>query len=152
MTICYCKYYDTVSFLFLQILDLRCISPDEKLSYIQNLHCMDINMSANKSVSLTLKWTDQNNSLDPITHSNVYATSLLGESGGNEVMSWKGECVYLGTAYTNCFRVNGMHILSNDLKKQPFGIEFRLQAVTVSRRKCSVNDADSITVWFNQYL
>ena len=109
-------------------------------------------MSADRSVSLTLKWTHLKNTVDPITHCNVYATSLLGESCGKEVMTWKGECIFLGSAFTNCFRVCGMHILSNDLKKQPFGIEFRLQAVTYSRRKPSVNNADSITVWFNQYL
>ena len=108
---------------------------------------MDVDVSIENTVSLTIKWDISNNPADPITHCNVYATSLLGEPVGKAV-SWKGDCIYIGVAYANCFRVCGMHMLSNDLKEQPFGVEFRLQSVTLARRKPSVNSADSITVWF----
>ena len=111
---------------------------------------MDITTSADSTISLTLKWTVSNNPVDPISHCNVYATSLLGGSGEAEGASWTGERIYLGSAYASCYRVHGMHMLSSDLKEQPFGLGFRVQSVTIGRRKPSVDDADSITVWFNQ--
>lgn len=74
----------------------------------------------------------------------MYATSLL---GGSEGTGWKGECVYLGSAYANCYRVCDMHVLSNNLKEEQFGVQFRVQPVTLARRKPNVKDADSITVW-----
>ena len=89
-----------------------------------------------------------NYSLDPITHCNIYSTSLLAVSNETQIHAWKGERIYLGTAYANSFRVTQMHILSSDLRKQPFGLELRVQLVTLARRKHNVKYADSITVWF----
>ena len=130
-------------------MDVKCISLDEKPSYIHNLHCIDISVSRDNRVSLTLKWTVSSNPVDPISHCNVYATSLLGRSEGKESANWKGDCIFLGTAYANCFRVCSMHMLSNNLKEQPFGIEFKVQSVTSARRKPSVDKADSISLQFN---
>ena len=110
---------------------------------------MDICISTDNTISFTLKWTVSNNHVDPITHCYVYATTLLGDSEAKEGTSWNGEPVYLGSAYASCYRVCSMHMLSNNLKEQPFGLELRVQPVTLSRRKPSVDDADSITVWFS---
>jgi hypothetical protein len=134
----------------LKILDIKCLSLDERPSYIHNLTCIDINsVSADNTISLTLKWTVSNNHADPITHCNVYATTLLGGFEEEEGTSWNGEPIYLGSAYASSYRVCNMHMLSSNLKEQPFGLELRVQPVTLSRRKPSVDDADSITVWCN---
>ena len=134
-------------FYSMQILDAKCISPEEKLSYIENIHFTDLDVSAeNNQLSFTLKWTAVNNDLDPITHCNIYSMCLLGVS---DESTWRGERVFLGAAYANCFRLTGIHILSSDLRKQQFGLELRVQPVTSSRRKNNVNDTDSITVWFD---
>lgn len=132
----------------LQILDVRCVSLEDKPSYIHNLHCTDLVVSDGNTASLTLNWTPSNNPMDPIDHCYVYTTCLLGRE--NEEDLWQGECVYLGTAYANCYRVCSMHILSHDLKEQPFGLRLVVQAVTESRRKPSVSDADSLVVWFTK--
>lgn len=127
-------------------MNAECVSPNEKPSYIENLGFLDLNVSMHNTVSLTLKWTTLNNPIDPITHCNVYASNLLGIAKDTR---WKGENIYLGAAYANCFRVHCMHMLTNDLKEQLFGLEFKVQPVTSARRKPSVDNADSITVWFN---
>ena len=129
---------------------MKCISPQEKMSYIENVRIADVVMCNEKiSLSFTVKWTVINNPLDPITHSNIYATSLLGKSDEIKTHSWNGDCVYMGTAYADCFRLHGIYILSNDLRIHPFGLELKVQSVTSARRKLCVNDSDSITVWFN---
>ena len=102
----------------------------------------------NTQFSLTLKWNVVNNPLDPITHCNIYAASLLANSEEVKTPTWKGICIYRGQAYANCFRLCGTHVLSNDLRKQLFGLELRVQSVTSTRRKSSVDNADSLTVWF----
>ena len=123
-----------------------CISPDETPSHIENLHYLDLDLHVlmDKTVSLTLKWTTLNNSIDPITHCNIYASNLLGTKG---CPSWNGDHIYLGMAHANCFRVCCLHILSNNLKEQPFGFEFKVQPVTSSRRKPSIDNSNSLTVW-----
>jgi hypothetical protein len=131
----------------LKILDVNCISPDEKPSCIESLHIIDIIVSAEKTVALTLKWTLLNNSVDPITQCNIYCTSLLG-GAEEQTATWKGEYVYLGAAYANCFRVCSMHMLSSNLREESFGLEFRVQLVTSGRRKPSVDNADCVIVWF----
>ena len=130
----------------LQILDIRCVCLKDRPSYIYNLHYTDLVVSDNSTFSLTLSWTPFNNPIDPIDHCNVYATCLLGRE--KEGVSWEGECVYLGTAYANCYRVCSMHILSRDLEEQPFGLKLVVQTVTKSRRKPSVHNADTLVVCF----
>jgi hypothetical protein len=134
----------------LKVLDIKCISTQERMSFIENLQITDLVMCAEKMpLSFTVRWTVMNNSLDPITHCNVYATSLLGRSDEMKTHTWKGDCVYLGTAYANCFRLHGMHILSNDLTIHPFGLEVKVQSVTSTRRKPRVDNSDSVTIWFS---
>ena len=141
-----CMYMDTY-ILFLQILDIKCLSLEKEPSFIRNLHCTDVTVSKTNTISLTLNWTNSNNPVDPIDHCNLYATCLLG-SPEKEGSCWQGQCIYLGSAYANCFRACGLHLLSGDLKEQPFGLKFRVQSVTAARRKPSVEDADRLVVWF----
>ena len=127
---------------------MKCLSPEEKISYIEYLHITDLVMLAeNTQLSLTVKWTVVNNPLDPITHCNIYATSVLSKSNEMKTDIWKGDCVYFGQAYTNCFRLHHIHVLSKNLTTQPFGVEVRVQSVTYARRKLDVDECDSITMW-----
>ena len=130
-----------------QILDIKCLSLNENLSFIHNLHYADIIISESNTISLTLNWTISSNRVDPIAYCNVYATCLLGKS--DETSScWSGDSVYLGFACANCFRVCDMHLLSGDLKQQPFGLVFTVQTVSLARRMPNIEDSDSLTVWF----
>ena len=129
-------------------MDTKCLSLEESPSFIHNLHCNDIIISESNTISLTLNWTVSNNSVDPIAHCNVYVTCLLGKPDGTS-SCWSGDSVYLGFACANCFRVCDMHLLSSDLKQQPFGLKFRVQAVTLARRMPNVEDSDCLAVWFS---
>ena len=128
-----------------QLLDAKCVSADLKSSTITNLQYQDVQFRDNNTISLTLKWTAANDHLDPIDHCNVYSACVIGKLEDEE-SCWKTDSVYLGRAHASCFRVVGLHILSTELKENPFSFQFRVQPVTCARRKPSVEESPCLVL------
>ena len=147
-----------------QILNGNCFSLKSDISTISNVQCHDFQFSDEpKRVSFTLSWQQDTSSKstrpqpDPIDHCNIYSSYIISSGGQAEgtspqLSAWKSEHVFLGRAYTNCYRVTDLYLLTDSgggvAKSDQVSFELRIQPVTASRRKPAVQDSQTMVLHF----
>ena len=134
-----------VYLIVLQIFDAECVSTESMPSIIYSLECIDMHFNKHKSaLSLTLSWQRGDSQLDPIDHSNIFA-SVMDQSVVCHPLERKSEAkfVFVGRAYSNCFRVVDFALPfvsgSSGDDSNSVAVEVRVQPVTISRQKLAVS-------------
>ena len=108
---------------------------------IGSLSYRDVELSKDH-LSLTLTWKLQGVDGDLVDHCNIYSTCIFGSPGKED--TWESSRVFIGRAYTDCFRVANLYVISGDLLQNPFSVMFHVQPVTSSHKKLLPEDCPSL--------
>ena len=107
------------------------------VSRITNLNCHNVSWDPQKAeFGCSLKWVNQQSSIDPIHHTNVYMR-VVPDSGRME------EYCYIGRAHCDQFVLVPLPISRTVVQ-----VDMAVQCVTFSRRKLQIANCPSTSVKF----